>query len=44
MLFESGVEIFDISGVMHVVVKLHGLGVDYRFERSIVIGESGQLM
>ena len=44
MLVERGVQIRHVGLVVLAVVNLHGLRVDVRFERRVVVGQRGQGM
>src|SRR6266478_3154382 len=44
MLVEGRVEVLDVRGVMHVVMQVHRLFVDGRFERRVVIRQGGDFM
>ncbi len=37
ILLEGGIEILDVSAMVHVVMQLHGLLIDMGFECSVVI-------
>ena len=37
MFFESGIEIFHVCGVMHVVMQMHRFLIDERFEGRVVV-------
>ena len=38
MLLESGIQVLYVSRMMHVMVQLHGRGVDGRFKSRVVVG------
>src|SRR5271168_641690 len=44
MLFDRAVQVVHVSGVMLVMVQLHGFGVDVRLKRSIVVGKWWQFV
>src|SRR5277367_3370423 len=44
MLFNCAVQVVNVSGVMLVMVQLHGFGVDVRLKRSIVVGKWWQFV
>ncbi len=44
MLVEGRVQVFDVGGVMHVVMQVHRLFVDGGFERRVIVRQGGQFM
>ncbi len=44
MFVEGRVKVLDIGGVMHVVMQVHRLFVDGRFERRVIVRQGGQFV
>jgi hypothetical protein len=44
MFVEGRVEVLDVGSVMHVVMEMHGLFIDGRVERRVVVRQGGQFV